>query len=1253
MVRNTYGKTPWGHAFLYDGLCSFIDEGRLKRGKTYANTGKVFQVKFEGCRVIAKVRGSFSPFYNINISFTQFTAEEKKKIMEIIDKKPLLLAEIMNGKLPEALIASCKSQDIFILPRGFSDMPSSCDCPDFACPCKHLASVFYVLTAAVDTDPFILFSLRGFDMKKSFGVVARDTNIYYPISRSTEIPKRLLVTGACETKADEDLQLLKIPDCASFILGALLKNPPFSMQLDYHSVLNEFYSNVKKTHANIFTTGVAKGTKKKPTKEKTSSGLLGNTQDENGEIVNRMEKVERLLSQATFKLELSGAWANDPLVKIHNSLFSELAAQDLVAKLELPFKLQKLENEVIVLGSLWVVMHLMLKFSSAKGSYSYSALFNASRVTLLLVSSRAFIPAVIPLGNHSFRIAYQPLESVPIVAAQIALLASSMRHFNFSIRGLMQNNDTISPLQGWGGTIHLLSAMITIFVRKMKFMHKKLKKNPPAESLAFFRSHCFSVVSLSQRGVGKGISDWLSVFALMQADFKATLHLKESTQGNYLLALKLSLLSSPHAEELGVIEFAKMYPNSKLKALRYVARMSRYLSLDDLLDGKASPINISQFESFVLRVAPTLQRLGVCVVLPKSLKSIFKPKAAVHASFAENGDENTSTGIGNSSWLTIKKLLRYDWQIAVGPDVFVSVVEFQKAVAAGRELFKVRNRYVHLDAADIANLLKTVAKPPPKPSPRELLRMALQADGSLAASAQITTVLESLVRVTEHSIPPTLCATLRDYQVRGFRWLVSNLLSGCGCILADDMGLGKTIQTITALLFLRQEAEEENRTTSHPVLIVAPTSLLSNWKSEIARFAPSLSVLTYHGPNRNATQFGQRRSKNNGTSDSVCKKKRRLLPVHVILTTYGVARTDLSTLMNSKFSALVCDEAQAVKNAKSATSKALRALAKKVPHRIALSGTPVENRLSELWCIFDLVFPDYLGTLKKFGKNFVKPIEKEMDQNRAELLKRCTAPFMLRRMKTDPGIKKDLPDKIVIDQMCKMPVAQASLYQSVVDEFKASLGKGNEHKGAVLKVISALKQMCNHPNTYDSKHPGTLELSGKVMFLEQLLKQIVDSGEKVLVFSQFAKTIALLRGLIRRHLLIDPLVIQGSTSRKDRDKSVAEFQTNPGKKIFLLSLRAAGTGLNLTAATHVIHFDLWWNPAVENQATDRAYRIGQKKTVYVHRLITTGTFETYINNMMKRKAALGDAIVSKGESWLADLSSDQIQEMFSPPEAEE
>jgi SNF2 family DNA or RNA helicase len=499
---------------------------------------------------------------------------------------------------------------------------------------------------------------------------------------------------------------------------------------------------------------------------------------------------------------------------------------------------------------------------------------------------------------------------------------------------------------------------------------------------------------------------------------------------------------------------------------------------------------------------------------------------------------------------------------------------------------------------------------------------AVRADGALASA------LERLRSGAAAPAPPPdgLQATLRPYQARGLGWLSTLGALGLGGCLADDMGLGKTVQLLSFLLHRLAVAPDDDR----PALIVAPTSVLGNWEREARRFAPGLAVVRHHGPGR-AT----------APTDIPCA------PGTLVLTSYGLLRLDRALLTGVRWSTVALDEAQNIKNAASATAEVARRL--DAVHRFALTGTPVENRLAELWSILEFANPGLLGPLAEFKRRYAVPIERYGDDERALHLQRITAPFVLRRRKRDPGILDELPPKNEMDVVCTLTREQATLYRAVLDDELQQIeqASGIERRGRVLALLSFLKQVCNHPAQYLGESGPLAGRSGKLERLTEMLEEAVASGDKALVFTQFREMGDRLVEHLVAALGVEVLFLHGGTRATARDEMVRRFQEPGGPSVFVLSVKAGGTGLNLTAASHVFHYDRWWNPAVEDQATDRAHRMGQLRSVSVHKLVCAGTVEERVATLLEHKRALAAKVVGAGERWITELDDAELRDLFS------
>ncbi|MFF9494653.1 DEAD/DEAH box helicase [Streptomyces flaveolus] len=617
---------------------------------------------------------------------------------------------------------------------------------------------------------------------------------------------------------------------------------------------------------------------------------------------------------------------------------------------------------------------------------------------------------------------------------------------------------------------------------------------------------------------------------------------------------------------------------------------------------------------------------GVDVHWPRELSRDLTTRAEVGPSDGEPGP-GAASGDGGPSFLSADALLAFDWWFALG-DERLTRDELDRLAEANRPVVRLRDRWVLVDPEEVR---RARGRQDHKVTPVDALAAALtgstEVDGrrvEVRPTGWLAALRERIADPEEQDAvpqPAALAATLRDYQRRGLNWLARMTSLGLGCCLADDMGLGKTI-TLIALHLHRQT----DTSAAGPTLVVCPTSLMGNWQREIERFAPGTPVRRFHGPRRDLAD---------------------LADGEFVLTTYGTMRLDAERLAAAEWGMVVADEAQHVKNPYSETARGLRSIGARA--RVALTGTPVENNLSELWAILDWATPGLLGRLGTFRRRYAQAVEGGQDPAAAERLARLVRPFLLRRRKSDPGIAPELPPKTETDHPVSLTAEQTGLYEAVVREALAEISGADSmaRRGLIVKLLTSLKQICNHPAQYlkedRSGGPGIAGRSGKLELLDELLDTILAEEASVLVFTQYVQ----MARLLERHLAargVPSLFLHGGTSVTERESLVRRFQDGE-VPVFLLSLKAAGTGLNLTRAEHVVHYDRWWNPAVEAQATDRAHRIGQTRPVQVHRLIAEGTVEDRIAALLSRKSALADSVLGAGEAALTELTDAELADL--------
>jgi len=634
--------------------------------------------------------------------------------------------------------------------------------------------------------------------------------------------------------------------------------------------------------------------------------------------------------------------------------------------------------------------------------------------------------------------------------------------------------------------------------------------------------------------------------------------------------------------------------------------------------------------TFLTEKAILLEQAGFGVMLPawwSRRGAKLRPATRVHVK---------SPKMQGGAGLNLEQIIRFDWQLALG-DETLSLAELQELVKLKSPLVKVRGQWVQLNAEEIRAALDFWRKKAAgETTAREIIRMslggvrppsAINFEGITAEGwiADLLAQLNSQAAFAELPAPDGFSGTLRPYQLGGYSWLSFLRQWGLGACLADDMGLGKTVQT---LALIARDWQSNHRP---PVLLVCPTSVVGNWQKEAARFTPHLSVMVHHGVTRTKGK-------------SLAKKVQQHA---MVISSYALLHRDFEILKDIPWSGIILDEAQNIKNPETKQAKAARAL--KADYRLALTGTPVENNVGDLWSIMEFLNAGFLGTQGEFKRNFFIPIQAYRDADATQRLQRLTGPFILRRLKTDPNVISDLPEKNEMKVFCTLTKEQASLYAAVVEEAARILEgvDGIQRRGVILATLSKLKQVCNHPAQFlgdNSPIPGR---SGKLVRLTEMLAQILEVRDRALIFTQFAEMGQILRQHIQESFGREVLFLHGGVPKKQRDEMVDRFQSEGDRlPIFLLSLKAGGTGLNLAGANHVFHFDRWWNPAVENQATDRAFRIGQTRNVQVHKFLCLGTLEEKIDEMIERKKEVAEKVVGTGEGWLTELSSAELKELM-------
>lgn len=1172
---SAFGTTWWGAKWL-EAMDDISDSNRLPRGRTYARNGSVLAISFTDNQISATVVGSSK--YQVELSFPPFRPAEKRKIIELVQSNPILSSDLINRVLPPELYTLLAEHGIDVFPTGWSSFSATCSCPDWALPCKHLAAVFYLIAEEIDKNPQRVFLLRGLDLNNELiqeggglsgplpGTIVHFADMWQPIIEKEPQP------FIPEKEALAALDFTRIP-VATTLLPRLLADRPL------------FYA-------------------------------AGDFKQEYGKIIRRIaQKVPSLrpepstITDAQRRSYLAAAIVEVTLAD--SSFPCEFAVWDDQEELQLDARDSNTWNTWLSQVPLDCMEQL---------SFEVQGVWLTWCMAHALVAKGAIVPQLLTLEDGRYAIRWLPANMLPEVRELTRALSKVVTQPVVNMRG---TDGTLFEPESGHFAETLLAAMLTSWVHEAAKDLGLAEVSPMVRF--FFGGEIRRFDRFEDRDYPAGISVWLQRFFLTDQPLTPVLQFEEEEVGVFKMELgvlyKRELMGTPQPLTDYLQGKVEIPPRDKQLLLNTLSLLAGVIPemRQLLLAGKQSFLSFSgaSFVRILEEVLPLVRLLGVPVALPRSLNKILRPSLGLRI------DSNSQQSKG-SGLLGLQKLLTYSWEIALG-DTQISKEEFTALLHKSEGLVKFRDAYIILDPQEIKKLTEALQKPPALAG-MQLVQAALTEDYlgvPVVLTPALRKVIDELLALPDIAVPVGIQASLRPYQERGFSWLYKNAKLGLGSILADDMGLGKTIQVITAL---QQWKNEGSLGIGNPALVVAPTSLLTNWEREVAKFAPGLLTAVFHGNKRSLQQA--------------------LKSSELIITSYGHVRTDSKELKKHSWQVLILDESQQIKNPGTAQTKAIKTLPATI--RIAMSGTPVENRLREYWSVLDFTNPGLLGSLKGFERQFARPIELQRDHLVLERFHRLTRPFVLRRLKSDKSIIKDLPDKVVSDQYCRLSPEQAALYQEVVNATleKISEAEGISRRGLVLQLIIWLKQICNHPAHYVTGTPLKVALSGKSEQLIAIMTEAQEAGEKVLIFTQFKQMGILLQTMLKEELHIDIPFLHGGVSRSRRDEMVTNFQSKRTIPAMIISLKAGGTGLNLTAASQVIHYDLWWNPAVEDQATDRAYRIGQERKVLVHRLISSDTFEERINDMIVRKKSLANITVGSGETWIGDLPDQELRAIF-------
>lgn len=1162
-----FGKTWWGDQWL-NSLSNIDYENRLERGSRYARNGSIKTIKINGNQIHAKVSGSRPKPYSVDIILPPFFDPELSTFIKALSQKPTIISKLLNRELDPQVLTIAEGMGLKVFPKQWTDFKMQCSCPDWAVPCKHLAAVIYKVSAEIDNNPFLVFDLHNLNLiheLEKFGVFVN--------KQTSEIPKITDLYFDTKNKKQEPYTIEHAYAKLSFTKLSPI-HEPLAVLLSNFPAFYQGTGNFKEKY-------ILKIDK-----------IVRNAQ----KVVQGKISLENLFLKASL-----------------NEQFINHKTQNKIT-IDEQYKASVFANEK-AFSFLNFLKQLSQINSSKTKDYqpSTASLHTVLHFSIHLLANGAVVPQIVQLQNKEFTIRWLP-----------AMISKEVRQLVEQLKNILPPTIFL-----WSETSKLKEInkdtafnLVALFLTEIIAVFEEAENGDLFLNL-FFKKISYSFKNPGEEALSGGIQSWTQKYFITQGNFKPQIVVEEMLNDDFKISLYIENNTNKEIAipvPLRNVLTQKKYEKNKYQILQSLTQLSSFIpGLDEYINSEGTEeiiMDNAVFTPFLMQIIPAIQLLDINILLPKSLQTILKPKASIKIKKKNGG----------KSFLQLNQLFDFDWQVAIG-DALMDEAEFKKLLKKSDGLIKYKTNYIYVDPADLEKIHKhfTGVK---ELTAFQMLRAALSGEylGSrIELTADVQKLIKELTHFNEIDLPKGINAQLRPYQHRGFSWMYRNAQIGFGSVLADDMGLGKTLQVITTLLKYKEDGLLENG----KALVVAPTGLLTNWQTELEKFAPSLKVKIYHGSNRKIEK-----------------------EFDVLISSYGIVRTDAKELKKKNWHTLVIDEAQNIKNINTEQTKAIKTIG--AANFIAMSGTPVENRLSELWSIMDYSNRGFLGNTKEFSETYGNPIEQYNDVAVAEKLKKVTAPFMMRRLKSDKSIISDLPDKIEMDCYSILAKEQASLYEKTLQEaMKEIEGMQSLDKkalfvrqGLILQMILALKQICNHPTQFLKNNILDSSISGKLELLFNKLDSIVESGEKVLIFTQFTEMGKLLKHFITERYKEEPLFYHGACSMKQRTEMVNGFQHNRADKIFILSLKAAGTGLNLTAANHVIHYDLWWNPAVEAQATDRAYRIGQKSNVMVHRFITKNTFEERINEMIQNKKALANMTVATGESWIGNLSNKELKNLF-------
>ncbi len=1158
------------------------------------DTSMIKGVDFEFGRIDVKIEIETGKTCLLSIKFKTATEDECEKIKNYVFNTPILAYDLSLNAIPDYFIENLdKEIGVSLFPKNDEDI--SVSCMSEKAKKKFLPAILRFISEQIDKDNYLIFDLKGIDIESFDGAIAKFDKTVSNFDISDLFSKEgSLKLNKSKKYPDFILPKEKIEN----IFFHISESPPLLNKKDFKSKVVSIYETVEQEAESIIL--------------EDNSAPARNT---NFYLCFDGSKVNFFVTPSNYFLFY---------LKSKGSLYRYKQDYLSVPEISESGDVEWVNKEGLLL-SYDVVFDYFFGFASdlenIEVSESFKFLNSLTDLIVQIAKSLLFVPKAVSTDPNNFVIEYEYQKSDQKLQDYIEQMKSLMpRTFGF-----WNNEKKLLTEKGLEKTVSIL---VNYFVYKLFFLKSsKIKSNPVAN---YFVKNKLNKSLSGSKNVRRSISYWLDGLKARSYDIFPIIRFEKIDDENFSLIIDIT----KKGYESEIIELADLLNSEsvdfdeKLSLTKQLILASEQMPvLKDILASKGTfkpTYGVNTILSIIARVSSVFEKIGINIAIPKELNNIIKPKLALKAKVkkGKQNDLKKTLDSGNGAGFSINEILNFSYEIAIG-DEKISREEFLQLVENADGVVKYKDKYVMLSQDQISAILKKLETPLPEDiSAIDLIHSSFSGmynDVAFDYDEAFSRAIEEFVKPEDIEISNNLKGDLRPYQEKGYKWLYSNTVKGFGSCIADDMGLGKTIQVLSLIVKLKEEKK-----LSPPVLVVCPTTLVGNWHKECEKFAPSLDVCIFHGAERALD-----------------------LKSDVIITTYGLLRNDLEKFKERKWGLTIVDEAQNIKNPTTAQSIAVKSI--KSNAYIAMTGTPMENKITELWSIFDFINKNYLGSLSDFQHRYAAPIERDKDIEKIENLKKATSPFILRRLKTDKTIIKDLPEKMVWDEYCYLTKEQAALYEKVLQESMKSIKglTGINRRGNIFKLITALKQICNHPTHYTKKDGLARAISGKTDKALSIIENVLEQKEKALIFTQYKEMGDLLTEILRRELGEESTFFHGSLTRNKREEMIENFQTNEDSRLMIVSLKAGGTGLNLTAATNVIHYDLWWNPAVEDQATDRTFRIGQTKNVMVHRLITLGTFEEKIDEMIKSKKELADLALYTGEKMLTEMTDSDLMEIFS------